>query len=358
LLWAFLWLAGGARAQTARPGLAQPLALRWRYESTQTINLTPAVEGERVYVPLAGGELLALQAADGSLLWKTDNGGEISCTPVADAKAVFVASEALPTTAAHHSATPKAYVRAVNRETGITLWARQLPAPLYGLLVANDSSVFGVSADGAVYAFNKTTGETLWEARHAATLSSDITLAGNRLYVGGKDGVLLALDATTGNLVWRFTASGGARGRILAEKGALFFSTDNGGVYALSEAGELRWRTHAGASVQTLALAPDGLLAASFDNSLYGLDLIKGKRIWRRQLGSRVAGDLLATAEGVLLTSITGNLATVLDPRNGKQLNTLSLGDDTSAGAAPVLAQGVIVVTGRKGLLAFANPNK
>ena len=50
-----LLMFSGALAQTVRPGLAQPLAVRWRYASDQTVNLTPAVEGERVYVPLAGG---------------------------------------------------------------------------------------------------------------------------------------------------------------------------------------------------------------------------------------------------------------------------------------------------------------
>lgn len=359
LLWAFLLALGGSVwAQMARPGLAQPLVVRWRYASDQTINLTPAVEGERVYLPLAGGELLALRAADGSLLWKSDNGGEISCTPVADAKAVYVASTAGAALQMAHAQSAKAYVRAVNRETGITLWARQLPTPLYGLLVANEAAIFGISADGTIYALAKTTGETLWTVKHTPTLSSEITLAGNRLYVGSKEGVLLALDAATGHLVWRFPATGGIRGRILPEKGAIFFSTSDGGVYALDESdGVLRWQTHAGANVQALALAPAGLFAASFDNSLYGLNLLNGKRIWRRQLGSRVAGELLATPDGVLLTSISGNLATVLDPRNGNALNTLSLGEDSCAGAAPVFAQDVILLTGRKGLMAFANPN-
>ena len=351
-------LCGSAWAQTARPGLAQPLVLRWRYDSQQTINLTPAVEGERVYVPQAGGELLALQTTDGSLIWKSDNGGEISCTPVADARAVYVASETHNTQLAAHAQAAKGYVRAINRETGLTLWVRQLPTPLYGLLVANEAAIFGISAEGTIYALNKATGETLWTVKHTPTLSSEVTLTGNRLYVGSKEGVVLAVAAATGNVVWRFSATGVVRGRILPEKGAIFFSTSDGGVYALEEsAGALRWQTRAGANVQTLALGPEGVFAASFDNSLYGLSLTNGKRMWRRQLGSRVAGELLAAPEGILLTAISGNLATVLDPHTGKALNTLSLGDDSCAGAAPVFARDVILLTGRKGLMAFANPN-
>jgi hypothetical protein len=60
----------------------------------------------------------------------------------------------------------------------------------------------------------------------------------------------------------------------------------------------------------------------------------------------------------VLFTSLSGDLVNIVNPRDGKPLNKFSLGDDTSAGAAPIFAQDVILITGRKGLMAFANSNK
>src|SRR5882724_13093558 len=45
--------------------LTQPLTLRWRYESNLTLNLTPAADEERVYLPLAGGTMVSLMAASG-----------------------------------------------------------------------------------------------------------------------------------------------------------------------------------------------------------------------------------------------------------------------------------------------------
>ena len=47
--------------------LSQPLTVRWRYESNVTLNLTPAFDSERVYLPLAGGTIVALKAKDGQL---------------------------------------------------------------------------------------------------------------------------------------------------------------------------------------------------------------------------------------------------------------------------------------------------
>ena len=45
--------------------LSQPLTVRWRYPSNVTLNLTPAFDNERVYLPLAGGTLVAGSVIDG-----------------------------------------------------------------------------------------------------------------------------------------------------------------------------------------------------------------------------------------------------------------------------------------------------
>ena len=355
LAWLSLALGVGyAAPETERPGLARPLTVRWRYASSETLNLTPAVKGERIYMPLAGGALVALQAKDGALLWKNDSGGEISCAPEADDTSVYVASEAGDAANA-----PKGLVRAVSRETGITLWVRALQTPLYGLLVANEAAVFGISETGQVYALDKNKGEILWSAQAAPTLSSELTLSGNRLYVGSKEGLLLALDIAKGHIVWRFQAQGSIRGHLWVVADTLYGSTASGQVYALNKSsGALQWKRQAGPGVQAVTVNADHAYVASADNSLYLLHTLTGKRIWRQQLSSRVAAMPLAAPEGVLLTAIAGNLATVLNPRDGKLVNTLSLGDDGSTGAAPVFAQDMVLITGRKGLLAFANPGK
>jgi glucose dehydrogenase len=50
--------------------LSQPLIVKWRYQTDQTSNLTPAADKTTVFLPLAAGSLIALNASDGKLLWK------------------------------------------------------------------------------------------------------------------------------------------------------------------------------------------------------------------------------------------------------------------------------------------------
>src|SRR5512145_730297 len=73
--------------------LSDPLTVRWRYESSVTLNLTPAADNDRIYLPLAGGIIVALNAKDGQLLWRSEIGGELSASPIADDSSIYVASE-------------------------------------------------------------------------------------------------------------------------------------------------------------------------------------------------------------------------------------------------------------------------
>ena len=59
-----LCFAEGSSAMLAdgQIALSQPLTIRWQYQSDRTVNLTPATDGERIYLPLAEGMLVSLRA--------------------------------------------------------------------------------------------------------------------------------------------------------------------------------------------------------------------------------------------------------------------------------------------------------
>ncbi len=113
--------------------LSQPLTVRWRYQSDVTLNLTPAFDNERIYLPLAGGTIVALKAKDGQLYWRSEIGGELSASPVADESAIYVASE---TVGQKHA--PAGALRALGREGGVTQWMTPLVRPLRGALTISE----------------------------------------------------------------------------------------------------------------------------------------------------------------------------------------------------------------------------
>lgn len=339
----------------AQVALSQPLTVKWLYESELTINLTPATDGERIYLPLASGLLVSLRAADGQLLWKADLGGELSSSPIADENSVFVASEAV----GEQGTAPRANgaLRSLGREGGITLWMRTLPMPIRGSLIANEINLFGGSTDGRIYAVRKKTGDISWITQHSAPFASHPVIYGSSLYIGSNDGTLFSVNHSTGKVNWRYRTRGAVRGRAVVVNGVVYFGSADGYVYAVRETdGRLRWRRRTGAGVQTVAFADNGLLVASLDNFVYLLTYREGDRLWKRLLAGRIAAEPFTSPDGALFTPLSSSSGVVLDLRDGKQLNSLPIGEDNSLAASPIAAGKVLFVTTRHGLLAFSRP--
>ena len=334
--------------------LSQPLTVRWRYQSNVTLNLTPAFDKERVYLPLAGGTIVALTARDGQLYWRSDMGGELSASPIADESAIYVASETTgPPTEPRRSG---GALRALSREGGVTQWMTPLITPVRGALAIGGEKIFAGGSDGRAYAFDKHTGSVLWSIPFSAAFAGQPVLKAGRVYFGGEDGTLLALEEHTGRLLWRFRTKGVVRGPVAADEENIYFGSRDGYVYAVSaDRGRLKWRKRTGAGVEAVTLTDDMLLVASLDNFAYLLN-DKGAMLWKKQLPGRIASQPLTVEQAALFTPLSSSAAVVLSLKDGKQVNSLPTGEELTSSAAPILVGDAVIVTTEHGLLAFARP--
>ena len=333
--------------------LSEPLTIRWRYESSVTLNLTPAFDAERIYLPLAGGVLIALKAKDGELFWRSEIGGELSASPAADETSIYVASEILD---AGGQAKASGAIRALGREGGVTQWLTPLVKPLRGAITLSGGKLFAGGSDGRAYAFDKRTGGVYWSIPFSTPFSGEPVAEGGRVYFGGEDGTLLALEESTGKLLWRYRTKGPIRGPAAVANGTVFFGSNDGYVYAVkAENGNLEWRKRTGAGVEAVVLSGESLLVASLDNFAYLLNL-KGKMLWKRLLPGRISAQPLAVQEAALFTPLSSSTAIVLALRDGKQVNTLPTGGEMTSSAAPIVVGDAVMVTTEHGLVAFARP--
>jgi len=334
--------------------LVQPLTVRWRYASNVTLNLTPAFDKERVYLPLAGGTIVALTARDGQLFWRSDMGGELSASPIADETAIYVASEI--TGAGNGSNRSSGALRALSRESGVTQWMTPLVTPLRGALATGGGKVFAGGSDGRAYAFDKQTGGVLWSIPFPSPFTGQPVLKSGRVYFGSEDGTLLALEEATGKVLWRFRTQGSVRGPVALDNENVYFGSGDGYVYAVTaDKGRLKWRKRTGAGVEAVALVGDMLLAASLDNFAYLLN-DKGAMLWKKQLPGRISSRPLTVEEAALFTPLSSSAAVVLSLKDGKQVNTLPTEEELTSSAAPILVGDAVIVTTEHGLLAFARP--
>lgn len=350
-------LASVAIRATANSGvlLSEPLTVRWKYQSNVTLNLTPAFDKERVYLPLGGGTIVALTARDGQLYWRSDMGGELSASPVADDSAIYVASETTGT-----KSDPRrsgGALRALSRESGVTQWMTPLVSPLRGALAIGAGKVFAGGSDGRAYAFDKHTGGVMWSIPFPSAFAGQPVLKAGRVYFGSEDGSLLAIEEQTGRLLWRFRTKGAVRGPVAVDRDNVYFGSGDGYVYAVSaDRGKLKWRKRTGAGVEAVILTGDMLLVASLDNFAYLLN-DKGAMLWKKQLPGRISSQPLTVAEAALFTPLSSSAAVVLSLKDGKQVNSLPTEDELTSSASPILVGDAVIVTTEHGLTAFAHPS-
>ncbi len=344
----------------AQIALAQPLTIRWRYDSNLTLNLTPACDEERIYLPLAGGTIVSLRAKDGQLYWRAEMGGELSASPVADEQAVYVASEieleAGKSEAAGRRATGT--LRSLGREGGVTHWMRTLAKPLRGRLTISGQRLIAGGSDGRLYAFDKRTGEILWVVTLGASFNSQPVTVDERVYAGNEDGNLIAVQESTGKLLWRYRTRGPVRGPVAVANGTVYFGSGDNYLYAVnSTSGRLLWRKRTGAGVEAVTLVDNALVVASLDNFAYRFSL-NGGRDWKRQLPGRISAQPLTAEDGVLFTPLSSAAGVVLGLRDGRQVNSLPTGEEITTSASPIAVGDAVLLTTEHGFLAFAQPKQ
>ena len=344
--------AGSASNNTV--DLTQPLTVRWRYDSNLTLNLTPACDEERVYLPLAGGTIASLIAATGQLNWRSEMGGELSASPVADQRNVYVASETGKPESGARRATGA--LRALGREGGVTQWMRTLAMPLRGALTLSNGKLFAGGSDGKIYSFDGKNGAARWSYDYGAPFNSQPVVAGSRVYIGSEDGNLLALEESTGKLLWHYRTKGAVRGPVANGNDLVYFGSGDGYVYAVNaNSGRLIWRKRTGAGVQAVVRAGEELLVASLDNFVYKFSLA-GARVWKRRLPGRISSQPLVTHSEALFMPLSSSTAVVLELRDGRQVNLLPVGEEITSSASPIAVGKIVLLTTAPGLFAFAQP--
>lgn len=337
--------------------LSQPMTIGWRYDSDQTLNLTPAFDQERLYLPLAGGVIVSLSANNGQLNWRSDMGGELSASPVADDQGVYVASETgRPESDGARRATGA--LRSLGREGGVTQWMRTLAMPLRGSLTLSNGVLFASGSDGKAYAFNSKSGVLRWSYDYGQPFNGHPIVSDGRVYIGSEDGNLLALDESTGKLQWHYRTKGPVRGPVAIGQTTVYFGSGDSYVYAVNAAsGRLLWRKRTGAGVQAVVRVAEDLVVASLDNFVYKFSSA-GARLWKRQLPGRISSQPLITNMDALFMPLTSSAGVVLGLRDGRPVNSLPVGLEITSSSSPIAIGNVVLLTTQQGLLAFTQPRE
>jgi len=262
----------------------------------------PGFDATTAYVPLKGGQLVAVDLDRGTIRWRLDVA--TAFTPATGEGMVFTVTEQA--------------IEARDAATGQTRWQTPLPggaaAPLYwdtGWLLASTTA-------GDLAAFRASDGRLVWRRQLGAPLVAAPGPALDRLFLPLADNRVVALLLASGETVWERTFSAPVTA-LLALEDQLVFGTTAKEVMSIDVArGRDRWTWTIGGD---MAGSPDAddkrIYFASRDNMVRAVDRKSGNLKWKTGLSSRPAGGPLRWND-FLLMPLVSNQVVGFDPASGK----------------------------------------
>ncbi len=167
-------------AATGRP--------RWRVPMTGGFSAPPAASGGWVIGSPAGGDVLAIRAADGQVVWTQRLGASVRVRPVVTATGVYVSLE-------------DGRVVALDVTTGTPRWERKLGGKPAELLVLDDRLFVGAD-DKFFYSLKTSNGDVRWKRRIGGRPAGAPAVDARRVCYVALDNILWALDRNNGGLKW------------------------------------------------------------------------------------------------------------------------------------------------------------
>jgi len=253
---------------------------------------TPARMNGTVFVPAYDGNLYAVDAANGALVWQEPfetDGPLIGGVAVSEDTVYFGSDDG------------KVY--AVDVESGIERWSFKTGDGIWSTPSLVESTLYVTSQDGRLYALD-TLGNELWSFKTDAGIiaSPVVDEAAGLVYVGGIDSKLRAIDLETHEERWSVKAGNWFWADPHVNEGVVYAGSLDKKVYAVdAETGERPWAESFSTDSpvrSAVAVVNDDLLVFDRDGRVYQLDPATGEAKSQAplELGGHVLSDPLVIA--------------------------------------------------------------
>jgi outer membrane protein assembly factor BamB len=315
----------------------------------ESVDASPAVVGERVYVGTATGGVVCLNAGDGAIVWRARTGGAVMSSPAVAEGRVFVGSA-------------DRCLYAFNAADGKLLWRVRTRDAVVAPPLCLNGRVYCGSMDGTFRCVNAADGAEVWRAKEADPVSAGAAAAGDLVYYGDEAGNILARTCAEGKAAWSVKVQGGivAAPCVIGERLLVPVMSPT----ALSppkircllaldrHTGNELWSVEKGSSVvHTPTADAENVYFATVsgylsDTELFAHRLADGAEVWKRKLGG-VADSSPALAGGLLLFGNHDANFHVVQASSGAVMQTLPL--EGKMFSSPAVAKGSVYIGAQGG---------
>jgi outer membrane protein assembly factor BamB len=279
---------------------------KWKFKTDARVVSSPAVEGGVVYFGSYDGKFYAVNAANGQLKWKFATPGERrfaakhlhgslpESETMPDPFDCYLSSPVVSNGNVYFGS-GDGNVYALEAGSGKLVWKFQTGDVVHASPAVVDGIVFVGSWDSYFYALDATTGKEKWrfktgedhEIYNQVGIQSSAAVADGIVYFGCRDSNLYAVDARTGEKKWAYSNKGSWVIVSPAVKdGRVYFATSDSALFHAVDAKsgkemfslKLTWPMFA-----SPAIAGDFLYQPSHDGKLHAIDLKAQKPAWEFQ---------------------------------------------------------------------------
>ena len=194
-------------------------------------------------------------------------------------------------------------------DNGMPLWSYPTEGRVCSSPTPSGDEVYFGSDDGRLYKVDVDSGLLLWEFPTGGKVRSAPALAADRVFFASWDGFLYALDAARGTLAWKAPIAQFTRSSPAVHEGRVLIGDEEGRLHAFDAAsGKPLWSVDIGGYVSCCpVVTPEGVAAVS-DQGIAALVGHDGAVRWKRDLGTRLTGQPVATQSQLLVPTEKGPL--------------------------------------------------
>lgn len=185
-------------------------------------------------------------------------------------------------------------MRAVNATTGSVLWSFSTVCGICGEPAVDSATVYFGGQDGYVYALDRATGRRRWSSGLGYHIFCDTGILCDSLVLSGNSmGKVCALDGRTGQPVWDREIGGIVLGPAVVDTMAIF--TSENGVTAVFDChGETVWTTEHTAQASPPSADSTAVYVAYSGGMVRKFDIGDGTLLWDTDVVSRPGRTVLA----------------------------------------------------------------
>ena len=165
--------------------------LGWSYQTEEPIWAAPVTDGSSLYVASMDHSLYALDPQAGTLLWSVDLGTSLPNPPAFDADGRL------------YLGTFNGEVLALDSANGGVLWRASTQDWVWASPTVAEGVVYAGDISGNLYAIDAATGEVLWRASAEGAVTGAPLLVGETVYFVAETDGLIAIHAPDGVVSWR-----------------------------------------------------------------------------------------------------------------------------------------------------------